>query len=172
MTLLARTAGQLYWAARYLERAEGVSRMVREHTHLLADMPTSELVGWRLLLDIGGDPATYERDFARVDEAGVVAFVVSGPENPTSISACVDHARENLRGCREIIPTEAWTVVNDLHLYVSRHSDEAVEPRARGAICDRVIAEHRRPGHPARRNDPRRRISVHATRAHTSSARR
>jgi uncharacterized alpha-E superfamily protein len=144
VTLLARTAGQLYWAARYLERAEGVSRVVREHTHLLADMPASELVSWRHLLEIGGDPAAFARAFVRVDEAGVVTFLVSSPENPTCISACIERARENLRGCREIIPTEAWTVVNDLHLYLSQHADEAVGRRTRGVICDRVIAEHQR----------------------------
>ncbi len=74
----------------------------------------------------------------------MVAFVVGSPEDPTSIVACVEHARENLRGCREIIPTEAWTVVNDLHLYVSQHAEAAVERRARGVLCDRIIAEHQR----------------------------
>ena len=46
--LLSRVAERLYWAARYLERAEGTARIVREHSNVIVDMPhadTTETVG-------------------------------------------------------------------------------------------------------------------------------
>jgi len=37
--LLSRVAERLYWAARYLERAEGTARIVREHSNVIVDLP-------------------------------------------------------------------------------------------------------------------------------------
>ena len=44
--LLCRTADSLYWGGRYLERAEGLARLVAEHTALLVDLPTSVPLTW------------------------------------------------------------------------------------------------------------------------------
>ena len=50
--LLSRVAENLYWAARYLERAENTARIVREHTNLIIDLPTSVPLTWEPLLAI------------------------------------------------------------------------------------------------------------------------
>ncbi len=48
-TLLSRVADRIYWAARYLERAEDTARIVRAHSEMLAynthlTQPTKRIV--------------------------------------------------------------------------------------------------------------------------------
>jgi len=44
--LLARMAEAVYWAGRYLERAEDTARIVQVHGETHVDLPVGEDVGW------------------------------------------------------------------------------------------------------------------------------
>ena len=138
--LLARVAEQLYWAARYVERAEMTARVVSEHTHLLVDLPTSVPLTWEPLLDVPGArgfvPARTERE--------VVAYLLADADNPSSVLSSVVTARSNLRSAREMLSREAWEAVNNLYLYVTSHHSEGVDRWSRGRFLDRVIAETQR----------------------------
>lgn len=138
--LLARVAEELYWAARYIERAEDVSRIVREHTNLIVDFPVSAPLTWEPLVAVTGSPDLGNRH----SEVSIVTALVSDRSNPASIASCVEQARENLRTCREVVPQEFWLTINDLHLYVSSHADEGVDRRSRNRFLTRVIAETQR----------------------------
>ncbi len=66
--MLSRVAERIYWAARYLERAENVARLTRVYGALLLDLPEAAGVGWPLLIDItGGDPRDVGRKTAPSD---------------------------------------------------------------------------------------------------------
>lgn len=138
--LLSRVAEDLYWAARYMERAEDTARIVREYTNLIIDLPTSVMSGWAPLLAIIGVDDLDEA--LAYSEHDVIDLLVSSPTSPSSILSCVELARNNLRSCREVIPTEAWFVVNDLHLYVAQSATDGLARRSRTRFLDRVIAEH------------------------------
>lgn len=140
--LLSRVAANLYWAARYLERAEGTARIVREHTSLLIDMPPAVMSSWEPLLAITGTNHDYNARHEHIDEAGVVAYLLAEEANPSSIRSSVDQARQNLRTCREVIPGPAWVTVNGLKLYVDQHAVEGVNRRSRSRFLDRVIHDH------------------------------
>lgn len=144
MSLPARVGERLYWAARYLERAEGGARVVREHTHLLADMPRSVTLTWTPLVDMAGERAAFAATGRPPTEEHVVRFLVGDTDNPGSIAAAVTRARENLRACREVIPVEAWAAVNDLHLFMTAHRSEDVDRRTRARLLDRVVDDHQR----------------------------
>ena len=75
--LLSRVAESLYWAARYLERAEDTARIVLQHTNLMVDIPGSEPVGWDALLAILGDPDVDHGDVDQgmTDEVGIVGYL-------------------------------------------------------------------------------------------------
>ena len=68
MALLSRVAGRLYWGARYIERAEDMTRILAVNFHALLDTPPeSTKAGWESIIAITGD-ATYfheafEEDF-------------------------------------------------------------------------------------------------------------
>jgi len=142
--LLSRVAENLYWAARYLERAEDTARIVREHTNLIVDLPVSVPVTWQPLLAITGTVEEFDERERIVGEADIIHFLVAERDNTGSVVMCVEQARENLRTTREVIPRDAWQAVNDLHLYVASHHLEGVERRSRNRFLDRVIADSQR----------------------------
>ena len=137
--LLSRVADNLYWGARYLERAEGTARIVRSYTELLVDLPTSVGSTWEPLLAIAGAPPGTANG-----EIEVVRFLVADQQNPGSIASSISHARENLRTTREVLPTDAWQTVNDLSLYMGANAAGGVERRSRARVLGRVIADCQR----------------------------
>jgi uncharacterized alpha-E superfamily protein len=142
--LLSRVAENLYWASRYLERAEDTARVVRSFTDAMADMPTTVTTSWEPLLAIAGSRELYEEGHVRVDETDIVRFLVADAANPGSVATCVTTARDDLRSTREVIPADAWHVVNDLFLYVSSHRESGVDRRTRNRFLDRIVDDNRR----------------------------
>ena len=57
--LLSRVAGRIYWAARYVERAEDTARLVRAHGELMADLPPQIETHWEPLVAVVGSDVRY-----------------------------------------------------------------------------------------------------------------
>jgi len=142
--LLSRVAENLYWASRYLERAEDTARVVRSFTETMADLPTSVATSWEPLLAICGSRALYDEGHVRAEETDIVRFLVADAGNPGSVASCVTAARDDLRSTREVIPADAWHVVNDLYLYVTSHRESGVDRRTRLRFLDRIVDDNRR----------------------------
>lgn len=142
--LLSRVAEQLYWAARYLERAEGTARIVREHSHVIVDLPITVTPKWDHLLAILGGREGFDERYETGDETSIVSFLVADLANPDSVHSSIAHARDNFRTCRDILPAQAWNAVNDLYLTAGRDATESVQRRNRARFLERVIAEHQR----------------------------
>ncbi len=77
MALLSRVAEQLYWAARYLERAEDTVRIVRAYTDVIVDLPTSVVNSWEPLLAVTGTTTLHRELHDEPDEASIVLFLVA-----------------------------------------------------------------------------------------------
>lgn len=142
--LLSRTADNIYWGARYMERADDTARVVRSFTEVLLDLPVGVLSSWEPLLAVAGSRVRYEAGHARTDEADIVRFLVADHTNPGSVVSSVASARENLRTTREILPRDAWQTVNDLYLYTQRDAESGVDRRSRARFLGRVVSEHQR----------------------------
>ena len=142
--LLSRVAERLYWAARYLERAEGTARIVREHSNVIVDLPLSVTPAWDHLLGITGNREGFDKRHDCSDETSIVSFLVADSANPGSIRSSIGQARENLRTCRDTLPVQAWNAVNDLYLATGRGATDGVQRRYRSRFLEKVIAEHQR----------------------------
>lgn len=120
--MLARLAENLFWAGRYVERAEDTARMVDVTYHTLLESPTHEVArSWEELLDVLHLTTHFEQrqgggDGASIRPEEVIHFLVLDEDNPGSILSSVTRARENGRSVRELISSELWEAVNDLHL--------------------------------------------------------
>lgn len=145
MALLARVADRLYWAARYLERAEDTARIIRAYHDLVVDFPGDVVLRWEPLVAISGNvvAAAYDPDDYS-GERTVLRFLVADRQNAGSIASCVASARENLRTTREVIPREAWHTVNGLSHYVGSNAATAVGRQTRDRFLARVIDDSRR----------------------------
>jgi uncharacterized alpha-E superfamily protein len=117
--MLARLAENLFWAGRYLERAEDTTRMVDVTYHTLLESPPSEVAGaWAQLLDVLHLRGAYgDRP---IDPADVLHLLVLDRGQPGSITSSMGSARENIRSVRELVSSELWEAVNDLHLALGR----------------------------------------------------
>lgn len=114
--MLSRVAENLYWMARYLERAENTARLVNVNTHLLLDLPPKVRPGWAPLIEITGSEALFRAHYDTPDEHSVVKFLLADGANPGSILSSLGMARENARTVRDYMPREAWEQVNALTL--------------------------------------------------------
>ncbi|MFK7917252.1 MAG: alpha-E domain-containing protein [Ilumatobacter sp.] len=145
MALLSRNADRIFWAARYLERAEDTARMVLQFGELFDDMPTNDpdenIFRWAPLLAVCGDRTLLQ---AEASERDVVNTLVCDPESSSSVAGCVAAARSNLRTTREVLPREAWHTVNDLSMFVSLDVSRAQDRRFRSHVLSRVANDSRR----------------------------
>jgi uncharacterized alpha-E superfamily protein len=141
--LASRAAENVFWAARYIERAEDTARIVAQHTDVLVDLPTSTALRWEPLLAITGTEASLPASDGN-QELAIVSHLVSDSTNPSSIVGCVSAARENLRTTRELIPRDMWQTINDLYHYVSSRHDEGVRRASRSRFLRHVIGECQR----------------------------
>lgn len=142
--LLSRTADNIYWGARYMERADDTARVVRSFTEVLLDLPTGVASSWEPLLAVIGSRELFDEGHVRANESDIVRFLVADVANPGSVVSSVAHARENLRTTREVLPRDAWQTVNDLYLYTGRDGESGVDRRSRARFLSRVVSEHQR----------------------------
>ena len=147
MALLSRNAGRIYWAARYLERSEDLSRLVQSYGELIDDLPSDDHdqdeTRWGALLAVLG-PSDDEPTVTSASERDVVHRLVSDTELAGSVAFGVAAARENLRTTREVLPREAWRAVNDLSLFIRDEAVRAEDRRFRDRVLNRVIDDSRR----------------------------
>jgi len=116
MSMLSRVAENIYWMARYMERAEDTARLVNVTTHLALDLPKQVSFDWETLLDITGNSEIFRSHYGEADDRSLVRFLVGDTLNPGSVISSLGNARENARTIRDSIPREAWEQINNLYL--------------------------------------------------------
>ncbi|RPI47753.1 MAG: alpha-E domain-containing protein [Betaproteobacteria bacterium] len=137
--MLSRAAENIYWLARYLERAENTARLINATTQALLDMPRNASFGWDVLISVAGLDQLFRQSVARADEASIMRFLIADEKNPGSIVSSVRCARENCRTLREVLPRLAWERINALYLFVNRSSANFGGRSQRISMLDEVI---------------------------------
>lgn len=116
--MLSRTAENIYWSARYLERADFQARIL-DACMRLASLPASYAgsgSAWDGAIASTGGAQLFRALYDRVDEWTVRDFIACNPANPSSISNCLMTARNNARAVRTALTSEMWEVINDAWL--------------------------------------------------------
>jgi uncharacterized alpha-E superfamily protein len=129
--MLARTVENVYWLARYLERAENTARLISVNTNLLLDLPAGFAPGWLPLVDITGNRALFDAGYSQAEERDVVQFLLADRDNPGSIVSSLDLAREIARTLRDVLPAEAWEELNRFFMQFSEQLPAGLSRRTR-----------------------------------------
>lgn len=125
--MLSRVAESLYWTARYVERAEDVTRVLDVNFHALLDAQVEDRgQAWLQIVQLLGDEQRYGEHFDDVTAANVSDWVLWHDANPNAVVNCVTLARENARSVREQISGEMWEAINKLFLLVRGANRRAV----------------------------------------------
>lgn len=137
--MLSRVAERVYWLGRYMERMENAARLINVNSTLLLDLPKGAQIGWYSLIDLMGCNEEFEARGFKEEETSIVRFMVADVSNSTSIFYSLKMARENARTAREIIPTEAWELMNDLYYNVKENAGRSIARSQRQRFLLSVI---------------------------------
>jgi len=114
--MLSRIADSLFWMNRYVERAEGMLRMLKINYATSLDKSENENYDWHSVLDI----FTYLNDEEKLkikdDTQAVLKYIITDKTNENSIRSIITKARENARGLQDHITKEAWESINEYYL--------------------------------------------------------
>ena len=123
--MLARHAENLFWAGRYVERAQDTARMLDATYHHSAGLaPEQSARAWANLLRSLGLDREFAESGRELDVATVNAFLMGDATNPGAIGTSVRRARENARSVRELLPPELLDALN--HAYLALRARRAV----------------------------------------------
>jgi uncharacterized alpha-E superfamily protein len=121
--MLSRTADNLYWLARYVERAEYLARIL-EATQRLANVPLAyggSSNEWASVLATAGCESAFFAIYKEATEDNVTDFLAFSPNNPSSIRNCFEIARNNARAVRTALTMEMWDAINGSWLDLKRY---------------------------------------------------
>lgn len=116
--MLSRTADNLFWLARYVERAESVARIVSAG-YRMASLTRSLGASsneWTSTLVAAGCEEAYRARHDEVTAEAVIEFLARDPENPSSILCCLETARRNARAVRTALTADMWETLNETWL--------------------------------------------------------
>ena len=143
--LLSRVAERVYWQARYLERAENVARLLHVFSALQLDLPKGTKLGWQTLVQITGHEEQFVEKHKQENERNVVRFLLA-ERNGISLVDMLAFARENARTTREIMPTEAFELINGLYYFARDNAEAGISRAERNEILDQIVSRSQQIG--------------------------
>src|SRR6202163_2688358 len=123
--MLSRTADNLYWLSRYVERAEYLARIL-DATQRLSALPLA-YVGtsneWESAVLTAGCATAFFKIYDEANEENVTDFLAFSSDNPSSIRSCFELARGNARAVRTALTMEMWDAINGTWLELKRYGN-------------------------------------------------
>ena len=142
--MLSRTANDLYWMSRHIERAENTARML-DVTYRMSLLPYRVMEPgekwaepWALPLIISGLATSYYQRYSELSPENVLHFMVLDASNVNSIYASLQIARENARAQRGAITIEMWECLNQTYLEMRGKSFADITARGVSEFFDWV----------------------------------
>ena len=142
--MLSRTANELYWMARHIERAENTARLldVTYRTSLLPyemkEPGLSWAEPWAVPLVASGLATAYYERQSSVSADTVLRYMILDSTNPSSIFCCLRAARESARSVRGAITSEMYEDLNSAWLDMRGYDYERIEAGGFSDFCDWV----------------------------------
>ena len=122
--MLSRMANNVYWMARYVERAENMARLLAStyHMSLLPASDHNSKRHWNTPIDLSGGRADFDQRYEEVSPATVIAYTLLDNTNIDSIRNNIRRAREDARATRQDLTTEVWESLNQFYIELESFS--------------------------------------------------
>ena len=139
--MLSRTASDLYWMSRYLERVENLARML-DVSYSLSLMPQDgrgdglDEIAMPLL--ITGTLEDYLERHGQLHAERLLHFFALDPANPASIYSCLGAARASAHAVRGRITADMWENINSTWLEIRGIAEQGVGRYGMSRFCDWV----------------------------------
>ena len=115
--MLSRTAENLFWIARSMERAETTARLleVGSRNALIPNASGGFRNEWESVLRASGTASAFEQKYGEPVQRNIESFLFFDRDNPSSVASCVFNARENGRIVRTALTSQVWDALNMAH---------------------------------------------------------
>ncbi|WP_269522965.1 circularly permuted type 2 ATP-grasp protein [Coraliomargarita parva] len=142
----SRVAEALYWAGRYLERAENTARQFTTLEKLRWDQMASseQRAYWPLLQSVAaatGQSAYAKRKRPPRDILALSKSLLMDPNKGASVRACLQFARNSLESVRETISPECREVLEEMNLFMRDEAGRRFSRSRLRSIGDRIVSE-------------------------------
>ncbi|HEY8930008.1 MAG TPA: alpha-E domain-containing protein [Mucilaginibacter sp.] len=111
--MLSRVAASFYWLSRYIERSDGMLRMLK--INYASSQDTIQEFTWAPVIRIFVGAEEEETEYLENNSRAVLKYMVLGKNNQNSILNIITLARENARGVQEHIPKDLWQCLNEYY---------------------------------------------------------
>ena len=113
--MLSRIADSLFWMARYMERTDGMLRMLKINLITALDRSGQTEFNWQPVLKIFTSLPAEEVERLSLNSDEVLRYMIFNRENENSIRSIVGKARENTRGAQDHVTKEVWESINEFY---------------------------------------------------------
>ncbi|WP_126976042.1 alpha-E domain-containing protein [Frigidibacter oleivorans] len=112
--MLSRTAANLFWIARYMERAETMARLleVGARIALLPSAGHGYRSEWDSLLQASGTADGFAKKYGDPVQRNIESYLFFDHDNSSSVATCIGRARENARIVRTALTSQVWDALN------------------------------------------------------------
>ena len=112
--MLSRTAANLFWMGRHLERADTAARLldVGQRITLLPNTEAGYQNEWNSLLQALGTASLFAQKYGEISQEKIEEFIFFDHENPSSVVSCIEKARESGRIVRTALTSQVWDALN------------------------------------------------------------
>ncbi|MBU0695611.1 MAG: alpha-E domain-containing protein [Bacteroidetes bacterium] len=111
--MLSRVANSLYWMSRYMERCDGILRLLRVNYAYSQD--EFDQFSWRPVLLIFSEMEPSEIETIKYEGRKALQFMVTDKFNKNSVFNLVSKSRENARSVQDNVTKELWQCLNDYY---------------------------------------------------------
>ena len=138
--MLGRTASNLFWMSRYMERAENVARLteVGHRMSLTPDVGGGYREDWQSTLIAAGMAEIPGHGRGRLTAEAAQKYLLFDRDNPSSVISCLEAARHNGRSVRTALTRAVWESLNATWIEFGTLSREATGPAKLPGLLDWV----------------------------------
>ena len=117
--MLGKTANDLFWMSRYIERADNTCRLIDTAQYLNLTRGKNSSNQWKSLVQASGMLSGFSEYFDSWNKENVIEWMLRSKKNNSSVFSIISNARQNARLVRTAITPEVWEAINSTYIFLN-----------------------------------------------------